>query len=234
MSSAEEDVRRYGECMKIRCAVFDFDGTLFDSMSIWEHAGERYLKTLGRTAKSTLREDLRPLSLYQSACFLKQEYDLSLTAEQIMEGVNQMIEDFYLYEVQPKTGVIDFLKKLEKEGVSMCIATASERYHIEAALERCRMTVYFDRIFTCSEVGHGKDEPFIFRKAMEYYATDRKATYIFEDALHAIRTAKADGYTVVAVYDSSEKRQPQIQEMSDYYLSDFVNTEPFWKQVSDV
>ena len=218
--------------MKIKCAIFDFDGTLFDSMFIWESVGEIYLRSLGKEAKASLREDVRALSLYQSACFMREEYDLSLSVEQIMEGINQTVENFYIHEVLPKSGVVDFLERMRKAKIPMCIATASERYQIQAALSRCGMEQYFEAIFTCTEIGHGKDEPAIFQKAMMHFGADRSTTIVFEDAVHAVKTAKADGFMVAAVFDDSEKRQSEIRNLSDCYISDFENTEDFWKFVS--
>ena len=110
--------------MKAKCAIFDFDGTLFDSMYIWDSVGEIYLRSLGKEPKQSMREDVRALSLYQSACYFKQEYDLSLSAEEIMTGINQTIEHFYVHEVLPKPGVADFLNQMQKAGIPMCIATA--------------------------------------------------------------------------------------------------------------
>jgi len=218
--------------MKIKCALFDFDGTLFDSMFIWDSVGEIYLHSLGKEPKASMREDVRALSLYQSACYFQKEYDLSLSVEQIMAGINQTIEHFYIHEVLPKPGVIDFLERMKKFNVQMCIATASDRYQIEAALSRCGMEDYFEAIFTCSEVGYGKDEPVIFQNAMEHFHAERSVTIVFEDAIHAIRTAKADGFAVAAVYDKSETRQSEIRELSDCYILDFEHTEEFWKFAS--
>ena len=218
--------------MKIKCAIFDFDGTLFDSMFIWESVGEIYLRSLGKEPKPTLRENVRALSLYQSACYFRKEYDLPLSEEQIMSGINKTIEHFYINEVMPKPYVTEFLDEMKQKGIPMCIATASDRYQIEAALSRCGMSHYFDAIFTCSEVGYGKDEPVIFRKAMEYFSSDRSSSIIFEDALHAIKTAKNDGFTVVSVFDNSEKRQDEIRAISDCYIRDFEHTEDFWKFAS--
>lgn len=214
--------------MKIKCAIFDFDGTLFDSMYIWDNVAHTYLRSLGKTPTSTLREDVRALSLYQSACYFKKEYDLSLSTNEIVTGVNQIIERYYLYEVLPKAGVVEFLEQLKNSGVTMCIATATDRYLIESALKRCKMEHYFDAIFTCGEVGHGKDEPVIFRKAMESFDADLVETLVFEDALHAVCTAKADGFTVIAVADDSEMRQSEIYKLSDFYIESFENTEAFW------
>lgn len=218
--------------MKIKCAIFDFDGTLFDSMFIWDTVGEIYLHSLGKEPKPSMREDVRALSLYQSACYFKQEYDLPFSVEEIMTGINQTIEHFYIHEVQPKPGVVDFLEQMKKAEIQMCIATASDRYPIEAALSRCGMEHYFETIFTCSEVGYGKDEPFIFQKAMEHFEADRSITIVFEDAIHAIQTAKADGFAVVAVFDNSEKHQTKIRDLSDCYIADFRHTEEFWKFAS--
>lgn len=218
--------------MKIKCAIFDFDGTLFDSMFIWESVGEIYLRSLGKEPKPTLREDVRALSLYQSACYFRKEYDLPLSEEQIMSGINKTIEHFYINEVMPKPYVTEFLDEMKQKGIPMCIATASDRYQIEAALSRCGMSHYFEAIFTCSEVGCGKDEPVIFRKAMEYFNSDRSSSIIFEDALHAIKTAKNDGFTVVSVFDDSEKRQDEVRAISDCYIRDFEHTEDFRKFAS--
>ena len=218
--------------MKIKCAIFDFDGTLFDSMFIWESVGEIYLRSLGKEPKPSRREDVRALSLYQSAYYFIKEYDLPLSEEQIMSGINKTIEHFYINEVMPKPYVTEFLDEMKQKGIPMCIATASDRYQIEAALSRCGMSHYFDAIFTCSEVGYGKDEPVIFRKAMEYFNSDRSSSIIFEDALHAIKTAKNDGFTVVSVFDDSEKRQDEIRAISDCYIRDFELTEDFWKFAS--
>lgn len=214
--------------MNVKCAIFDFDGTLFDSMFIWENVGEIYLRSLGKEPKPSMGDDVRTMSLYQSACYFRREYDLPLSPEEIMAGINRTVEDFYVHEVQPKPGMVDFLKQMQKAKIPMCIATATDRYQIEAALSRCGMADYFEAIFTCSEVGHGKDEPHIFRKAMEHFAADRENTVIFEDALHAIQTAKADGFVVVAVCDNSEKRQNAIRELADFYIENFEQTEKLW------
>ena len=217
--------------MNLRGAVFDFDGTLFDSMAIWENVGAVYLRLQGKEAKAGLQEELRTLSLQQSAEYLKKEYAIEQTVKEIIDGINQVIEDYYFFEVLPKEGVVDFLEKLKAEQVKMCIATATDRYLIEAALKRCGMENYFTEIFTCTEVGHGKDEPDIFRCAMGYFGCSRQNVLVFEDAYHAIETAKKDGFFVAGVADVSEKRQNEISQMSDCYIADFKNVLKCWNDI---
>ena len=213
----------------LKGAIFDFDGTLFDSMFIWNTAGETYLRSIGIEPKEDLRKVLKTMSLLQSATYIREKYAVELTLEEIMDGINCTVEIFYFYTVQPKEGVITLLEQMKVKGIKMCIATATDRYQVNAALKRCGMEHFFSEIFTCTDVGHGKDEPFIFRKAMDYLGTTRENTVVFEDAYHAAKTAKADGFVTVAVYDSHEEKQKELQALSDFYFENYTETDTFWK-----
>lgn len=187
--------------MRIKGAIFDFDGTLFDSMYIWDTAGETYLASIGVTPRPGVNEAVCALSLSQTASYFKSEYDLEMTTAEIEEGINKMVRHFYYDLVQPKPGVREFLDLLQCNGVKMAVATASEHDHVLAALRRCDMEKYFDGILTCAEVGSGKDEPEIFRACLNALGTAKSETAVFEDAIHAARTAKRDGFVIVGVYD---------------------------------
>ena len=212
--------------------IFDFDGTLFDSMFIWDTAGESYLRSIGKEPKADLQKVLKPMSLLQSAQYICEKYDIPLSVEDIMDGVNRTVEDFYFHTVEPKPGVITFLEELHRRNIKMCIATATDRYQVEAALQRCNMLHFFSEIFTCTEVGSSKDRPDIFRKAMEHLQTDRSTTVVVEDAYHAVYTAKQDGFYVVGVHDSHESRQQELLHLADVYLSDYFELTSFWKFAS--
>ncbi len=218
--------------MMIRCAVFDFDGTLFDSMYVWDRAGESYLRSMGKEPKPSVGEAMKRMSLYQAACFFREDYGLTAPVAEIMAGINRTVEGFYFREVEPKPGAVLLLDRLRGMGIPMCIATATDRYQIEAALARCGMTRYFDAVFTCSEVGHGKDEPDIFRLAAAHFACERRNALIFEDSLHAVRTARADGFPVAAVFDKSEDRQDELRRLADCFIPDFAHTGDLWRFLS--
>ena len=213
----------------IQGIIFDFDGTLFDSMFIWDTAGEVYLHSIGTKPEADLQKILKPMSLLQSAEYIREKYHIPLSVEEIMDGVNRTVEGFYFHTVEPKPGVIDFLEELYRRNIKMCIATATDRYQVEAALQRCGISHFFSEIFTCTEVGSGKDRPDIFRKAMEHLQTDRSTTAVVEDAYHAIHTAKQDGFSVVGVYDSHESRQQELLSLTDVFLSDYFDLTIFWK-----
>ena len=208
--------------MRIRGAIFDVDGTLLDSMFIWDTIGEAYLRSIGYQPKENLNETFKNMSLHQAARYYQTEYGVTQSIDEIMDGVNAMLERYYRFEVPLKPGVAELLERLRQDGVKLCIATATDRHLVEAALDRCGVLSCFGEIFTCNEVGHGKDEPDIFEVALRFLGTRREETLVFDDALYAVRTAKEAGFPVAAVYDSHERSQAEVRARSDLYLEDLT------------
>ena len=218
----------------IQGAIFDVDGTLLDSMSVWANIGADYLRFLGYEPRENLNETFKSMSLYQAACYYQSEYGVTLSTEEIIAGVNDRIGQFYRERAGLKPGVAGFLRQLREKGVKMCIATATDRPLVEAALERCGVLAYFSDIFTCFSVGHGKDEPVIYRTALEHLQTARAKTIVFEDALYAARTARRDNIVTAAVYDAYEKHQAELRAAADLYITDFTDWKSFWDFASQL
>lgn len=216
--------------MNIKGAIFDFDGTLIDSMFIWETIGEEYLIKRGITPESGLNKKFKEVSLLQSAEYYRANYGITDSIEKILIDLNGMLEHLYCDVVTLKQGVLKMLQQLKKDGVKMCIATANHRDIVELTLKHNGVYDYFGDIFTCTEVGFGKDNPSIYEKSLSMLNTKKSETLVFEDAVHAISTAKLAGFTVVGIYDNSSKsEQLKIQEISDYYLSSFED----WSKIYD-
>ena len=208
----------------LKGAIFDFDGTLVDSMFIWDTIGEDYLRSLGKEPHEDLKETFLTLTLEKAAEYYRTHYGVTLSVKEIVDGVNAMVEGIYRTKVVLKPGVADYLRWLKENGVQMCIATVTDRYLVEETLERFGILHYFSEIFTCAEVGYGKDKPIIYRKALEHLDTAKNETYVFEDSLFALKTAKADGFTAIGVYDRHENRQEELKTLADYYIGDFVDS----------
>lgn len=215
--------------MRVGGAIFDVDGTLLDSMSVWDTIGEAYLRSIGYEPRENLNAVFKNMGLEQAARYYQTEYGVTLSIEAIMEGVNARLERFYSREALLKQGAAELLEGLRRDGVKLCIATATDRYLVEAALSRCGVLSCVGEIFTCGEVGHGKDEPHIFEAACRFLDTKLAETWVFEDALYAIRTAKRAGFPVAAVYDRHEKEQAEIRRLVDLYLTDLSQFYSFWK-----
>lgn len=211
---------------KLKGAIFDLDGTLLDSMHIWKDIGGKYLRKLGIAPKRDLQKKVKTRSLRQSAILLKKEYDLPFSVEEIIQQINTMIEAGYRYHVPAKPHVPEFLQTLANGKVKICIATATDRYLAEAAIERLGISHYFNFILTCGEVGCGKDQPLIFQKSLELLDTGIQDTVVFEDALHAILSAKSAGFKVIGVHDpSAAADEDAIKAAADEYIYSFAQWE---------
>ncbi len=209
--------------MRLQSAIFDMDGTLLDSMPAWNHLGSDLLRRHGIEPAADLDQRLKVLSARQGAALCREEYHLTETVDEIMDEIEAQVDDFYHHEVRAKPGVEKFLSLLKMEGVWMYVATATDRHLAQAALRCAGIDGYFRGIVTTADVSRGKDEsPEIYERAMTRLQSNKRDTVIFEDALHAIRTAKAAGFRVAAVYDASaEDDQEEIRSLADYYIRSF-------------
>ena len=214
--------------MKLKGAIFDLDGTLLDSMPFWDNLGAEYLKRKGHNLTRNINETIKTMSLAQSARYFKNEYSIPGTEDEIVREIINLIESEYRLKAPLKASAIPFLERLYGNNVRMCIATATDHCLAKTALERLNAAKYFEFILTCTEAGTGKDSPEFFLKALELLKTSKAETMVFEDALHAIKSAKAAGFSVAAIYDkSSHEDREEIKSLADIYLNSFKD----WKEM---
>lgn len=208
----------------IKGIIFDVDGTLLDSMHIWSELGKRYLAAVGIEAKPGLAKILFPMSLDESSEYLKKEYNLPDSVEQITEDTIKILEDFYRYEAKPKEGVLAFLKQMQDKHIPMAIATSGDRRILNTSLERLGISDCFTAILTCSDLKTNKRVPTIYLRAAELLGTMPEETAVFEDVLHAIKAAESAGFITYAIEDEASIRdRDKIKEAADFYLQDFTN-----------
>ena len=203
----------------IKGVIFDLDGTLLDSMWLWGDVAEKYVRENGKEPpRPGFREALRTLNTEEEAQYYIDEYGIELPVEDVMYGRDLMMLDFFLTEVQLKKGVLDVLNTLRDKGIKMCLATATDKWLVDPAINKQGITEYFEHIFTCTEEGTSKKYPDIYYKAAKALGTDISETLVVEDALYAMQTAKKAGFVVAGVYDRvSADEQDKIKEVCDYY-----------------
>ena len=152
-----------------------------------------------------------------------EHYHLPQTEEELIGRVVDRVADFYQHEVQAKPGVDKFLSLLKMEGVWMYVATATDRPLAEQPPPCRGSTTTSGDLSLWRRWGVGKKESAeIYERAMRRLQSNKKDTVVFEDAFHAIQTAKAAGFRVAAVYDASEEaHQEEIRGLADYYIRSF-------------
>ena len=227
----QKDITRKGGIpeTEICGAIFDLDGVLLDSMAVWNDLGVRYLQKCGIQPEAGLSQILFSMSMEQGADYLKAKYQLPDTPQEILNGIEQMIRDFYFYEVQPKEGAKELLQFLQDQGVKMIAATSSPREHVTKALQRNGLYDYLQQIYTTGEVGVSKHEPMIYQLAANSLGTKPEETLVFEDSLYALKTAKNAGFRAIGVYDADgETDQEGVRQTGELYLSSLLDFRQYW------
>ena len=207
--------------MDITGAIFDFDGTLFDSMHVWKGIRYKFFDRIGLVLNEEDEEAFRGLYLRESIILAKERFGLKDTHEELFAKFFDLIKEYYLADTEPKNDIIEFLEKLRAKGVKMGIATATGEPALEAVLEKYNMLHYFDVILSTYTVGAAKTEPKVYDVVLDALGTDKETTWIFEDALYAATTAKKNGYKVVGIYDKSEEKTDELKELVDVYIHNY-------------
>lgn len=194
------------------CAIFDMDGTLLDSMPMWHFASNKYLLSQGKTPEENLWDKVKWLNMNETVDYLKKTYSLEKDANTIQEEINSQIIEEYEHNLQPKEGAEELLRTLNQKNVRCVLATATDRRCTVACMKRLGLEKYFSAIITCLDLNTSKSKPLIFEKACELGKSDVQHSVVFEDALHALRTAHNAGFKTVAVYDKSDEEKTEPPE----------------------
>lgn len=207
----------------MRGAIFDFDGTVLDSMWIWDEATERWLTERGNAPVPNLREETLRMSITEAAAYLKQIYALPQATAEIVTEIVRNAQYDYANRAEAKPGVREFLMRLHRAGIKACIATAGDRRLVEAGLLHCGLADFFSGIVTCADVGKSKDTPAVYEATLRLLGLAKENVAVFEDAYHAAKTAKDAGFCVVGVYDASEPEAEKLRGIADFYTVDYQN-----------
>ncbi len=208
--------------MRFKAAVFDIDGTILDSMTVWRNIASRYLAGRGITPEEDLEEKIAPMHLAQGSAYLKERYLLPESAEEISEAVLSMGRRAYETEVTLKRGAHEFLQMLSDRGIPMCLATSGSADLSGEALERLGVRPLFRGLLSCDDTGCGKADAGIYLRATELLGQAPHETAVFEDSLYALSAAAAAGFITVGIEDTDNiKDREEIRNTADFYLSSF-------------
>lgn len=211
--------------MNITGAIFDFDGTLFDSMFIWKGIKYKFLDKLGLELSEDDEEAFRGLYLRESLILAKERFNMKESFEELFLMFFDYLKELYLAQAEPKNDIIPFLEKLKAKGVKMGIATATGEPALEAVLKKYGMRDYFSVILSTYTVGASKTDPLVYDRVLEKIGTDKASTWVFEDAVYAAKTVKANGYNLVGIYDESEPETEVLEQLADIYIHNYSEIE---------
>ena len=210
--------------MDKKYAIFDMDGTLIDSLVFWKNLATEYLTIKGiLQIPADILEQIKPMTMSESAELFRREFGLTGDPEAEM---NAMMEEHYREDIPLKPGVAEYLRKLQRRGVRMCVASATAEHLMESCLTRLGVRQYFEFLLSCETVGAGKRSPLVYQEAARRLGAVPGQIAVYEDALYAVQTAKEALFHVVGVFDSgSAGNWKTIEKIADEIIINWEDAE---------
>ena len=202
--------------------LFDFDGTLVDSMPTYVGMMKRILDENNILYGDDLVKIITPLGFKGTAKYYKEVLGIKLSMEELGELMGKYALYEYTYNIPAKNNVAETLRKLKEEGASLNVLTASPHLTLDPCLKRIGIYDLFDNVWSCDDFNTTKADPEIYRMAAEKMGVEVGEVLFLDDNLNADKTAKEAGMKVCGVYDDSSKEyEEEIREATDFYIKDF-------------
>ena len=204
-------------------AIFDMDGTLLDTMRYWRYTSLEYLLAHQLPVRP---EDLARMEWTSSRALVKEIAEregFDMGSWQTMVGeLEEFMNRHYLHDAKRRENVPELLEKLRGMGKPMCVATGAPRQYARNGLSRLGILKYFEFVTDCYEFGMDKSQPEYFEEVARRLGTKPERCVVFEDALYAMKSAKAAGCRVVAIEDSTARLQrDEIRAVADRYIQNY-------------
>ena len=205
-----------------KAVIFDLDGTLIDSMWMWESIDIEYLGRFGIPYEKDIQQQIEGMSFSETAVYFKERFHIPDSLEQMKHDWDQLAYEKYQNEVPLKKGALAFLNYLKEHGIKMGIATSNSKTLVKVVLEKHQIASYFDSIHTACEVEKGKPAPDIYLLVAKELGVEPKECLVFEDVPQGIMAGKNAGMTTCAVEDPFSAEQRELKkEYADYYIDNY-------------
>lgn len=219
--------------------IFDLDGTLINSVGIWNEVDRRFIKHFGhdpsgidvqaqRDAK--LREFKSSPTPYRDYCaYMGKKYGSSLSAQELLMLRYEIADELVANTVDYKPYADVFLKKLKALGYTMIIASTTLRSNLDVYLTRNQniigkapLDLIFNKMYTREDAKEMKPSPEIYNRVLKDFNASAEECIIFEDSLIGVEAAHSAGIDVVAMYDEySSGDKAEIKRLATAYFESY-------------
>ena len=208
--------------LDLKAAIFDMDGTLLDTMPYWRYTTLEYMLAHGEPVPQWMLERMFSTSSRKMIFEYLEGKGVVPDRRKVIEELEGYMNRHYLYDARVKGSAARFLEALSDEGVRMCVATGAPRQYARNGLRRLGLLDYFEFVTDNYETEHVKGQPEYFAALSARLGVPIADCWVFEDALYAMRAAKAAGMKVCAIEDATAAAdRAEIQALADIYIRDY-------------
>ena len=201
--------------------LFDFDGTLVDSMDTYVGVMLSILDKNGIKYGDDIVKIITPLGYLGTAKYFKELGVKESVDEMLLEMKENMVHE-YTYNIGEKPNVTKALGAMKARGDSLSVLTASPHATLDPCLKRLGLFDLFDNVWSCDDFNTTKADPKIYEMAAKKLGADVGDVIFLDDNLGAVSTARKAGMRVFGVYDkSSEEYTDEMKAVCEKYVADF-------------
>lgn len=201
--------------------LFDFDGTLVDSMPYYVGVMKKILDDSHISYGSDLVKIITPLGFVGTAKYFV-SMGVPMTEDEMIRKMHALAYRAYAEAVPAKKNVVETLKILKSRGASLNVLTASPHETLDVCLKRLGIFDLFDNVWSCEDFSTTKADPEIYKMAAEKIGVSVNEILFLDDNFNADKTAKSAGMKVFGVYDdTSREYEAEIRAIADGYIRDF-------------
>lgn len=207
---------------EIKLVIFDLDGTLIASTSIWSDIDKEFFHKRGMEIPPTYGMEIAHIGLAKAAELTCSKYVKDEKPENVMKEWHDMSLDAYANKIPLKDNAKELLEKIASYNIPIALATANSEEIYGLCLKRLGIDKYFSYIADVNSCKEGKGSPEIYDKIKDHFHVLREETLIFEDMLVPMTTAFKANYNVVGVYDkTSTLNENKCKENSHLFIHNF-------------
>lgn len=211
--------------------IFDLDGTLLQSMQLWDEIYIKVLNDLGIQNQGDYLQKVNHLSLKDGAEFTVKHFGLEIKTDYLVDLWTKLAGESYKNTIELKPQARELLEYLHSNGKILGVATALSNELFEPCLKNRDIGKYFKATTSIDEVSRGKGFPDIYLKESEKLGVKPHNTVVFEDSLKGIEGAVSGGFHTIGVWDkTSDKLKEQMKSACDKYIYTFEELLPNGKR----
>lgn len=204
--------------------IFDFDGTLVDSLDIWAYIDEEFFGSRNLDYKQV--ESFSGMTVPEAAKFSKKFFNMQEEVEDIIKEWMDIAVDMYPKKAALRDGAIDLFEKAKAKGYKIAIGTSNALMVVEKYLKENNIDKYIDYVFTGTEAEKGKPEPDIFLHIAKHFNIKPKDTIVIEDSLEGTMAGKNANMYVYSIAERySKKNEEKIKQIADKFIHSFEEIE---------
>lgn len=207
--------------------IFDCDGTLIDSMTVWREVEAELARRAGVTLTSADTDALTAMTIPECAAFFHERFGLGRSNDDVTGMIDEFMLAFYRERAVARPGALAFVEGLAARGVHVSVASSSPQPYLQAGLARCGFAPYLDAIVSVDDVGASKREPAVYDRARALMGTPLASTWGVEDSVYAVRTLRGADYRTLGIYDCDiSGTVEELRDAADRFIMSFEELAP--------